>query len=220
MTNGPQPRRNRLPVFAALGAAVVVAGMTGVYVMGGADGNREAAASCPAALDLASAVAPLASGEVAAFLPASKPLSVADLSFTDDSGTTRTLGDFAGRTVLLNLWATWCAPCRKEMPALGTLQAEMGSDEFEVVAVNVDLGSADKPKAFLADVGVTDLTFYADSSMKIFKDMRSRGRAPGLPATMLIGHDGCEIGTLMGPAEWASDDAKALIRKALEAPGT
>lgn len=220
MTNGPKTRRPRPIVFAAVAALVLLAGLAAVYVIGGPDGNRQQAGTCTGALQLAEAVAPKATGEVAAFLPASKPLSLADLAFKDDTGADLTIGDFAGRTVLLNLWATWCAPCRKEMPALDELQAELGSETFEVVTVSVDRGSDEKPKAFLKDIGVSRLAFYADPTMQIFQTARSRGRAPGLPSTMLIDKTGCEIGTLMGPAEWASEDAKALIRAALGESGT
>ncbi|WP_349358645.1 TlpA disulfide reductase family protein [Stappia sp.] len=215
MTDGQQPRRNRPIVFVALGLAALVAGLAAVYVIGGSNGNREQAASCQPALELAETLRPKVTGEVAAFLPASDPLSMADLAFVDDDGEARTLADFAGRTVLVNLWATWCAPCRKEMPALDELQAELGGADFEVVTVSVDRGSDEKPKTFLNEIGVEHLAFYHDPSMQIFQTVRSRGRAPGLPSTLLIDGAGCEIGTLMGPAEWASDDALALVRAAL-----
>ncbi|WP_417771523.1 thiol:disulfide interchange protein TlpA [Stappia sp.] len=216
MTNETQPRPRRRLALAALAAAALAAGLGGVYVIGGADGNTKQAASCRGALDIARAVAPMAKGELAAFLPAEKPMSVADLTFSDDAGQKMSLADFSGKTVLLNLWATWCAPCRKEMPALDQLEAEMGSDDFEVVAVSVDQNGNEKPKAFLKEIGVEHLVFRADPSMKIFQDVRARGRAPGLPTTLLIDGKGCEIGAVMGPAEWASGDAKALIRAALD----
>ncbi|SDU40711.1 TlpA disulfide reductase family protein [Stappia sp. ES.058] len=219
MTNGPKTRRTRPIVFAALAALVLLAGLAAVYVIGGPDGNQQQTASCTGALQVAETIAAKATGEVAAFLPARKPLSLADLAFKDDSGADRTVADFAGRTILLNLWATWCAPCRKEMPALDALQTDLGSPDFEVVTVSVDRGSDEKPKAFLKDIGVSRLAFYADPTMEIFQTARSRGRAPGLPSTMLIDETGCEIGTLMGPAEWASEDAKALIRAALGESG-
>ena len=134
--------------------------------------------------------------------------------FKDADGKPRTLADFKGRTVLLNLWATWCVPCRKEMPSLDALQAKLGGEDFQVVAVNVDTRNLDKPKACLQEVGVSRLGYFADPSMKIFQDLKAAGKAFGMPTTLLIDRNGCELGTLAGPAEWASDDAIRLIEAA------
>jgi thiol-disulfide isomerase/thioredoxin len=120
-----------------------------------------------------------------------------------------------GRTVLLNLWATWCVPCRKEMPALDALEQRLGGPKFEVVAVNIDTRDGDKPRAWLKEVGVERLAFYADPSARTFQDLKSIGRAFGMPTTLLIDGQGCEIATIAGPAEWASEDAIKLINAAL-----
>jgi thiol-disulfide isomerase/thioredoxin len=117
--------------------------------------------------------------------------------------------------VLLNLWATWCVPCRKEMPALDALQGKLGSDKFEVVTVNIDTRNLDKPKAWLQDVGIRQLGYYDDPSAKVFQDLKAIGKAFGMPTTLLIDPQGCELGALAGPAEWASDDAIKLISMAL-----
>ncbi len=206
---------HRLMTFLAIGVAAVLAGIAGAYVIADHDDDGLAAPSCQNALAAAARAKPFATGEVAAFLPASKPLSVADLSFKGNTGEDMTLADFKGRTTLLNIWATWCAPCRKEMPALDLLQAELGADDFEVVAVNVDRGPEEKARGFLKEVGVETLNFYADPTMKIFNELRSRGKGAGLPTTMLIDGQGCEIGSMFGPAEWASADAKNLIKAVL-----
>ncbi|MGE0280089.1 MAG: TlpA family protein disulfide reductase, partial [Rhizobiaceae bacterium] len=121
-----------------------------------------------------------------------------------------------GRTILLNLWATWCVPCRKEMPALDALQTKLGGPAFEVVAVNIDTRNPDKPHQWLKDVGVNALGYYSDQSAKVFQDLKSIGRAFGMPTTLLIDANGCEIASLAGPAEWASDDAVKLIEAALK----
>jgi thiol-disulfide isomerase/thioredoxin len=105
-------------------------------------------------------------------------------------------------------------PCRKEMPALDALQARLGSDTFEVVAVNIDTRNLDKPKTWLQEVGITKLGYYADPSAKVFQDLKAIGKAFGMPTTLLIDPQGCELGTLAGPAEWASDDAVKLIEAA------
>src|SRR5690606_2801471 len=122
--------------------------------------------------------------------------------------------------VLLNLWATWCAPCREEMPALDRLQSDLASQQFQVVAVSVDRGTTERPKAFLEEVGATNLPFYADPTMAIFNTLRERGRATGLPSTVLVNGEGCALGAMYGPADWASDDAKALIAAATASTST
>ncbi len=138
----------------ALGAiAGVVTGLAAVYGIGATQRNPAEAACRPAA-ELAKRLAPLARGEVAAVGIASEPKPLPELAFMDANGKPRTLADFRGRTVLLNLWATWCVPCRKEMPALDALQAKLGGETFEVVAVNIDTRNLDKPKAWLEEAGI------------------------------------------------------------------
>ena len=202
-------------IVAGLAGAIVAA--AAVYVIAAPGGNISNAQSCTVELAAAKAAKPHAKGEVAAFLPAQAPLKLDNLLFKGNEDQDIPMTSFAGRTVLVNLWGTWCAPCRKEMPALNDLQVDMGADNFEVVAINLDRGGPDKPKAFLQEVGATDLTYYHDSSNDILKTLRSKARATGLPTTILVGPSGCEIGTMYGPAEWASDDAKALIRAAMDA---
>jgi thiol-disulfide isomerase/thioredoxin len=198
----------------ALGCVVgVAAGLAAVYGIGAMQRNP-ADASCKPAAELAKRLAPLARGEVAAVGIASEPKRLPELTFTGADGKPRALGDFKGKTVLLNLWATWCVPCRKEMPALDALQARLGSDTFEVVAVNIDTRNLDKPKTWLQEVGITKLGYYADPSAKVFQDLKAIGKAFGMPTTLLIDPQGCELGTLAGPAEWASDDAVKLIEAA------
>lgn len=199
-----------------LGAGLGVASLAAVYVINAPEGNGSNTPSCQAAIAAGKAAKPFASGELAAFLPAEQPLSVANLAFTDAAGTPLKVSDFKGRTLLLNLWATWCAPCREEMPALDQLQADLGGDEFTVVTVNVDRGPADKPRKFLDEIGVKELAFYSDNTMDIFNRLRARGRAVGLPTTLLVDAQGCEIGSIYGPAEWASEEAKALIGAAVK----
>jgi len=138
------------------------------------------------------------------------------LAFQDAEGRSKTLSDWHGRTVLLNLWATWCVPCRKEMPALDALQEKLGGPNFEIVAVNIDTRDPEKPKAWLKEVGVSKLAYYTDPSAKVFQDLKVAGKAVGMPTTLLIDAAGCELGTIAGPAEWASDDAIKLITAALK----
>ena len=121
------------------------------------------------------------------------------------------LSDWKGRVVLVNLWATWCAPCREEMPDLSKLQQELGSDQFEVVAISVDRKGAEPSAVFLKDTGVDNLKLYIEPSTKIVNDLKSAG----LPATLLIDRQGRELGRILGPADWASPEAVALVKAAL-----
>ena len=193
------------------GAAI---GYVGVYGIGGLTGNPPGDPACRPAVDLAKKIAPLARGEVAALTMAAKPLRVPDLAFDGADGKPRKLSDWRGRTVLVNLWATWCVPCRKEMPALDELQGKLGSPNFEVVAINIDTRDLDRPKSFLKDAALTRLGYFADPKAKVFQDLKAVGRALGMPTSVLVDGAGCEIATIAGPAEWASDDAVKLIKAA------
>jgi thiol-disulfide isomerase/thioredoxin len=209
------PVKHRLARIAAAGGAGLIVGLAAIYGIVTLTGNARGAPECRAAVTLASKVAPFATGEVAAVNVAKSPLKVPDLSFKNAAGKQVRLDDFHGRTVLLNLWATWCVPCRREMPTLDALEAKMGSPAFQVVAVNIDTRNPNRPKTFLKQIGVKNLTFYADPSAKAFQDLKDIGRAFGMPTTMLIDPHGCEIGTIAGPADWASKDAVKLIKAAL-----
>jgi thiol-disulfide isomerase/thioredoxin len=207
--------KKRLAMIVAGGVAGVAAGLAGVYGISTLTRNASADKACRPAVQLASKIAPLARGEVAAVNVAKSPLRLPDLAFTDAAGKPTRLADRRGRTVLLNLWATWCVPCRKEMPTLDALQDKLGGPGFEVVAVNIDTRDPDKPKRFLQEIGVRKLAYYADPSAKVFQDLKEIGRAFGMPTTLLVDPNGCEIGTIAGPADWASDDAVRLIEAAL-----
>ena len=209
----PSETTRRL-VMAVSALAGVAVGLAAVYGIGGLQRNPPDAACRPAA-ELARRLAPLARGEVAGVSVAAEPNRLPDLAFTDASGKTRQLSEWRGRTVLLNLWATWCVPCRKEMPALDALQAKLGSDTFEVVTVNIDTRNLDKPRTWLADAGIKQLGYYGDPSAKVFQDLKAIGKATGMPTTLLIDRQGCELGVLAGPAEWASEDAVRLVAAAL-----
>ena len=207
--------KKRLAVVVAGGIAGVVVGLAAVYGIGTFQRNAGNTVCLPA-VERAQRIAPLARGEVAAFVAAEQALRLPNLAFRDAAGDERHLADWRGRTVLLNLWATWCIPCRKEMPALDALEAELGGPAFEVVAVNIDTRDPGKPRAWLKEVGVGRLAYYADPSAKVFQDLKVVGRAAGMPTTLLVDPTGCEIGTVAGPAEWASDDAVKLVAAALE----
>lgn len=206
--------KKRLAMVVAGGIAGLAVGLAAVYGIGTLQRNA-ADPACRPAVELAQRIAPLARGEVAAFVVAEQTLRLPDIGFRDAAGAERHLADWRGRTVLLNLWATWCVPCRKEMPALDALESKLGGPQFEVVAINIDTRDTDKPRAWLKDVGIGRLGYYADPSAKVFQDLKIVGRAAGMPTTILVDPAGCEIGTVAGPAEWASEDALKLISAAL-----
>lgn len=157
---------------------------------------------------------PLNRGDMVTFVFKKQPEKPAKSPvFNGPDGQKMTIADFEGKVVLLNLWATWCAPCRKEMPYLDQLQRELGSDQFEVVALSVDRGSPEKARAFLAEVGAKNLRFFHDPQARAGFALK----AIGMPTTLLFDRQGREIGRLVGPAEWHSPDAKALIEAAIAA---
>jgi len=200
--------------------AVVIGGLIGYAGMVGFGGMKAAGGdpTCRAAVDTAKKIAPLAHGEVAALTVATKPLKLPDLAFEDGEGKPKKLSDWHGKTVLVNLWATWCVPCRKEMPALEGLQTKLKSPNFEVVAINIDTRDPEKPKNFLKEANLTKLGYFSDQKAKVFQDLKSIGRALGMPTSVLVDAQGCEIGTIAGPAEWDSEDAVKLIEAATGTP--
>jgi thiol-disulfide isomerase/thioredoxin len=206
----------RIPI--TIGAVLIgsAIGFAGVYGIGGLKRSAAGDPACRGAVDLARRLAPLAHGEVAAMTMATAPLRLPDLAFEDADGKPKKLSDWRGRTVLLNLWATWCVPCRKEMPALENLQTRLGGPNFEVVAVNIDTRDPEKPKNFLREVNLTRLGYFSDQKAKVFQDLKAIGRALGMPTSVLVDGEGCEIATMAGPAEWDSDDAVKLITAAVK----
>jgi thiol-disulfide isomerase/thioredoxin len=120
---------------------------------------------------------------------------------------TARLGEFEG-VVLLNVWATWCAPCVHEMPALDQLQADLGEEGLTVIALSVDRGGLNKVAPFYEDLRLEHLGIYLDPRGKLARDLDVRG----LPSTYLVDRDGRIVGAIQGAYDWAGDDAKALIR--------
>ena len=197
------------------GSALAIA--LGLGVLYGTSGgwSNASAPGCAAARPVVKAMRPLARGDVAAVQVPKEPRPVPALAFTGPDGQPTSLAAFRGKTVLFNLWATWCAPCRHEMPALDRLQATLGGDAFQVVAVNIDTRNPDKPRQWLADNGIARLAYFSDPAAKTFQELKSAGKAFGMPTTLIVDRDGCELGVIAGPADWAGEDALRLLRAAI-----
>lgn len=156
----------------------------------------------------------LLTGELADFsyslMAAEQPQVAFDLE-----GEPLTLGAFKGKAILVNFWATWCAPCLKELPSLDALQAELGGEDFEVVAVASDSRGPAKAVEFLDRLNITHLKPYADPTMRL---VGATGGGASLPLSILYDRNGQEIGRIMGDTDWSSEEAKRLIRSATEVP--
>ena len=142
-------------------------------------------------------------------LPTPRPVPA--LAFVDRDGTAKSLADFKGRVVLLNIWATWCVPCRAEMPALDRLQAKLGGADFEVVALSIDRKGAEVVKPFYAELGLKALGIYIDQSGNAAHTLET----VGVPTTLLVDRDSRELGRWLGPAAWDEPGAVALIQRAI-----
>lgn len=154
------------------------------------------------------AAKPLTVGEVANFILYEVPEPAPQIAFTDEGGSPKTLADFRGQVVLLNFWATWCVPCKTEMPSLDRLEAALGSDKFLVLPLSQDRIAVEKVRAFYDQIKITALPLYIDqtgASQRAFA-------VAGLPSTVLIDAEGRMVGRMVGPAEWYSAEAQALLR--------
>ena len=140
---------------------------------------------------------------------------VPELAFLDGEGRRVDLSEFKDRLVLLNLWATWCAPCVKEMPALDRLQAQLGGSGFQVLALSVDRGGKDQVQPFYQRIGVKNLDLYLDPSSASMQTLKLRG----LPTTLLVDQEGRELGRIEGAVEWDSPEVVAFLRKHMGAGG-
>jgi thiol-disulfide isomerase/thioredoxin len=206
-TAGTLPRR--LALVAVFGAGLALASAFWL-----SNASSPAAAQCPARAEEATKLDEAAAGELAALQATGFGRSFADLAFTDAAGKPVTIADFAGKNLLVNFWASWCVPCREEMPALNTLAEKHNDADFLVLPINLDIGAdgGDKAQAFLEQGNWPNLPLYADSSFAAFERLKREAVAIGLPATLLLDAEGCELAVLQGPAHWDSPDGDTVIQ--------
>ena len=142
------------------------------------------------------------------FLEPNKEASLREINFYDIENNQFFLEDFKGKVLLINLWATWCLPCKIEMPALDRLQASIGDDNFEVIAIAVEKTNILKIQEFYQEIGLNNLKIYHDNSTK----SGLYSKAKGLPLTFLVDHEGNEVGRRDGPWEWDDDEVIEIIK--------
>ena len=158
------------------------------------------------------AIAPASGAETKRMTLHDAPRPLPEISFTDETGKSLTLKAYRGKVVLLNIWATWCAPCRTEMPTLDRLQSRLGSDRFEVVALSIDRADVGIVRKFYDDIGVKHLKLVIDQSGRA---MQALGLL-GLPTTILVGPDGLELARHVGPAEWDLPEIRAFFENVID----
>ena len=208
---GLKPRR-------VLAIALVCAALALVVTLAIGNFMPATAGQCDAQVVRGQKIDAEAIGKLAALTGTGEGRGYADMSFADASGAKVTIGSFAGKKLLVNFWASWCVPCREEMPALDALARQYNSDQFMVLPINLDIGTGglDKARAFLAEGKFENLPLYADSSFAAFERLKREAVAIGLPATLLLDEKGCELGVLQGPAEWDTPDGHKVIDTLLE----
>lgn len=213
MTSEPsdskKPKMGVLPIAAVLGAALVG---VAVYLTATPDVNVVPVENGPSAAQKDGRAEALNTGAVKAFVFKSAPEALEVVSFVDGAEKPVTLADFKGKTVLLNLWATWCAPCRHEMPALDRLQAKLADKPFEVVALSLDRSGVAASREFLEEIEAKNLKLYVDPTTRASKPLK----VIGMPTTILIDAEGREVGRLVGPAEWDTEEAVRLISSVID----
>lgn len=207
MTDRSRLSSRSLVSLGVLGILAILAAV--LYGRGGGSGNQ-ASAECAGSADISAKIARVAIGGVAALQAEKHPRPLPDFTFLGPNGPV-TPKDLRGKPYLFNAWATWCVPCREEMPALDALEGEKGGANFTVVALNMDTRNVEKVPQWLKDNGVTRLAHYQDNESMGFQTLRREGLVTGLPTTILVDQKGCMVARMAGPAAWDGPDALNVI---------
>jgi thiol-disulfide isomerase/thioredoxin len=210
----PSPAVRRvgaMPIYILAAALAAIAGFAVMSLLAVPEAGRPAKI---AAAEDAAGGAETSSG-LEKLVRAVPPAALPDIAFVDGDGRDRNLGEWRGKVVLVNLWATWCAPCKREMPGLDRLQAKLGGADFTVLPISLDRSGPEKPGQFLASNGLKNLPLYLDRGSSIMQTLR----VPGLPVSIIVDRQGREVARLAGSAEWDSPEAEALIRAAITKAG-
>lgn len=220
MTDTQLPRpgaTSRVRLWVILGLAGLAVAIAAWVMLGNAGAARE----CPVQEEAAAAIGEAATGELAALNGTGEGRGYASMAFKDAAGTDMTIADFKGKALLVNFWASWCVPCREEMPALDALATKFNSDEFMVLPINLDIGAGglEKAQAFLDENSFANLPLYADNTFAAFERLKQQAVAIGLPATLVLDADGCELAVLQGPAHWDTPDGEKVIEALLAQQG-
>lgn len=205
-------QQRRVLVLALLSAAIALAITLWLSNAGG-----PVASECPVQADAAQTIDAAALGALAALNGTGQGRGYSSMSFQDAAGAPLTVASFAGKKLLVNFWASWCVPCREEMPELNALAEKYNSDAFMVLPINLDIGEGglEKAQKFLDEGQWPRLPLYADPSFKAFERLKTEAVAIGLPATLLVDEKGCELAVLQGPAAWDSPDGHKVIEALL-----
>jgi len=205
-----QPRR--VLVLAFFSAAIALA-----ITLWLSNAGTPVASECPVQAETAQKLDAAALGALAALNGTGQGRGYSTMSFQDAAGTPLTIASFTGKRLLVNFWASWCVPCREEMPELNALAEKYNSDAFMVLPVNLDIGAGglEKAQKFLDEGQWSKLPLYADPSFKAFERLKTEAVAIGLPATLLVDEKGCELAVLQGPADWDSADGHKVIEALL-----
>lgn len=211
---GTTPANMPLRTILIAVAIAAAAGFGAVYVTLGGLSNDAPAPNVQSGKPSAASAKGLAAyskGQMAAFVASKSPKDLPPVTFVDGDGAEMSIENWRGKVVLLNLWATWCGPCRKEMPSLDKMKADLAGDDFDLVALSIDRTGLEKPRKFLKEIGIEHLKLYNNSSGKLASSLK----AFGMPTTLLLNRKGQEIGRLVGPAEWDTPDAYELVKAAI-----
>ena len=197
----------RFAFYAALAVLCLSAGFLTALLLqhGGTSDGDAGEASTPAALPV-----------IGKLLRLAEPKPIADLEFKGADGKPHRLSEWRGKVILLNLWATWCAPCEAEMPSLDRLQAKLGGDDFTVLAISEDRIGPEKPAAFFAKEGIKQLALYIDGSASAIASLQ----AAALPLSVVLDREGREVARRLGPAAWDSPATAAELAEFIRAPAS